>query len=110
MSLCLSLIRAKFRDDVVRVARSRDPGATIEQIGNDSGVHPMTLTKWLRCAAVEEDANQGVTRPEGAELREAQKRIRPLEQEVGVLRRAAAYLSQANLPGKALPARDRARR
>ena len=37
---------------------------------------------------------------ENAELREAKKRIRLLEQENEVLRRAAAYLSQANLPGK----------
>ncbi|WP_158791467.1 hypothetical protein [Streptomyces sp. NRRL WC-3549] len=35
---------------------------------------------------------------ESAELREARKRIRLLEQENEVLRRAAAYLSQANLP------------
>ena len=33
-------------------------------------------------------------------LREANKRIKLLEQENEVLRRAAAYLSQANLPGK----------
>jgi transposase-like protein len=33
-----------------------------------------------------------------AELREAKKRIRLLEQENEVLRRAAAYLGQANLP------------
>src|SRR5690606_37498569 len=44
------------------------------------------------------------------ELREPRKRNRLLEQEVEVLRRAAAYLSQAHLPGKALPARERARR
>ena len=42
----------------------------------------------------------GVTSGEHAELREAKKRIRLLEQENEVLRRAAAYLSQANLPGK----------
>ena len=35
-----------------------------------------------------------------AELAEARKRIRLLEQENEVLRRAAAYLSQANLPAK----------
>ncbi|MBN9634747.1 MAG: hypothetical protein J0H22_05875, partial [Actinobacteria bacterium] len=35
-----------------------------------------------------------------AEMRELKKRIRLLEQENEVLRRAAAYLSQANLPGK----------
>jgi len=37
---------------------------------------------------------------EGVELREARKRIRLLEQENKILRTAAAYLSQANLPGK----------
>jgi len=41
-----------------------------------------------------------VTSSESAELRELRKRNRLLEQENEVLRRAAAYLSQANLPGK----------
>ena len=101
---------SEFREDVVRVARSREPGVTIEQIAKDFGVHPMTLQKWLRRADVDEGAKPGQTRTEAAELREVRKRIRLLEQENEVLRRAAAYLSQANLPGKALPARDRARR
>ena len=48
-----------------------------------------------------EDGNRpGVTAKDATELREARKRIRLLEQENEVLRRAAAYLSQANLPGK----------
>ena len=89
----------EFRDDVVRVARNREPGVTIEQIAKDFGVHPMTLQKWLRRADVDEGAKPGQSRVE-AELREARKRIRLLEQENEVLRRAAAYLSQANLPGK----------
>ncbi len=72
----------------------------------------MTLFKWLRRAEAEEntDAGPGSAGAESVELREARKRIRLLEQENEVLRRAAAYLSQANLPGKALPARERARR
>ena len=41
-----------------------------------------------------------VTRSESAELREANRRIRLLEQENEILRRAAAYLSQAHLPGR----------
>ncbi len=36
---------SEFRDDVVRVARNREPGVTIEQIAHDFGVHPMTLQK-----------------------------------------------------------------
>lgn len=33
------------RDDVVRVVRDRDLEVTIEQIAQDFGIHPMTLTK-----------------------------------------------------------------
>jgi transposase len=90
----------EFRDDVVRVARGREPGVTVEQIAKDFGVHPMTLFKWLRQAEVDEGAKPGVSRGESVELREARRRIKLLEQENEVLRRAAAYLSQAHLPGK----------
>ena len=90
----------EFRDDVVRVARDREPGVTVEQIAKDFGVHPMTLFKWLRQAEADEGVQPGVSRAESAELREARKRIKLLEQENEVLRRATAYLSQANLPGK----------
>ena len=90
----------EFREDVVAVARGREPGVTIEQIAKDFGVHTMTLQKWLQRAAVDDGARPGQSRTEAAELREARKRIRLLEQENEVLRRAAAYLSQANLPGK----------
>ncbi|MBZ6084817.1 transposase [Streptomyces olivaceus] len=91
----------KFREDVVRVARSREPGVTLEQIAADFGVHPITLSKRLRRA----DTDEGGAKPapvsgESAELREARKRIRLPGQENEVLRRAAAYLSQANLPSK----------
>lgn len=100
----------EFRDDVVRVARNREKGVTLEQIAKDFGVHEMTLSKWLRQAAVADGEEPGVTRSESAGNRELKERIRLLEQENEVLRRAATYLSQANLPGKALPARERARR
>ena len=90
----------EFRDYVVRVARNREPGVSVEQIAKDFGVHPMTLFKWMRQADVDDGARPGVGRTESAELGEARRRIRLLEQENEVLRRAAAYLSQANLPGK----------
>ena len=64
------------------------------------GVHPMTLWKWMRRADVDAGSGPGVKSRESAELREAGRRIRLLEQENQVLLRAAAYLSQAHLPGK----------
>ena len=90
----------EFREDVVRVARARPDGVTLEQIATDFGVHPITLSKWLRKADVEDGVKPGVTSAESAELHELRRRNRLLEQENEVLRRAAAYLSQANLPGK----------
>ena len=90
----------EFRDDVVNVARRREPGQTIKQIAADFGIAESCLRNWLRQADVEDGLKPGTTAGENAELREAKKRIRLLEQENEVLRRAAAYLSQANLPGK----------
>ena len=54
----------------------------------------------MKAADVEDGIKSGTTAAENAQLREAKRRIRLLEQENEVLRRAAAYLSQANLPGK----------
>ena len=90
----------EFKEDVIRVARDRGPGETLEQIATDFGIHPITLSKWLRQADVEDGVKPGVTDVQATELRELRRRNRRLEQEVEVLRRAAAYLSQAHLPGK----------
>ena len=90
----------EFRDDVVRVARNREDGVTIEQIATDFGVHPMTLTKWMRQADIDDGARPGTSTTDSVELRELRRRNRLLEQENEVLRRAAACLSQANLPRK----------
>ena len=90
----------EFREDVVRVARERGPDVTIEQVARDFGVSSSTLQNWLARAEVEDGVRPGVTASESAELRELKKRNRLLEQENEVLRRAAAYLAQGNLPGK----------
>ncbi|MFJ1639527.1 IS3 family transposase [Streptomyces sp. NPDC086796] len=94
----------EFREDVVRVARNREPGVTLEQIAADFGVHPITLSKWLRRADTEESCSlPAKASGESAELREARNRIRLLEQGNEVFRRAAAYLPQANLPKMMCP-------
>jgi transposase len=84
----------------VRVARNRDDGVSLEQIAADFGVHPMTLSKWMRQADIDDGSKPGRSTSESGELRELRRRNRLLEQENEVLRRAAAYLSQSNLPGK----------
>ncbi len=88
----------EFRDDVVAVARKGE--VPLKQIAKDFGISEGCLSNWMKKADVEGGKRPGVTDADRGELREAKKRIRLLEQENEVLRRAAAYLSQANLPGK----------
>ncbi|VEP40551.1 hypothetical protein TLA_TLA_01811 [Tessaracoccus lapidicaptus] len=75
---------------VRRSSRSRPTSGSPSHVCA-TGCAPLASTTGLK---------PGTTATENAELREAKKRIRLLEQENEVLRRAAAYLSQANLPGK----------
>ena len=90
----------EFRGDVIRVARNREPGVRLKDVAADFGISESCLNGWLRRADVEDGIKPGVTEAERAENRELRTRLRLLEQENEVLRRAAAYLSQANLPGK----------
>ena len=54
--------------------------------------------RWLKQADVEDGVRTGVTTVEAAELRDAKKRIRVLEQENEILRRAAAFFARESLP------------
>ena len=90
----------EFRDDVVRVAHGRGEGVTLEQVAKDFEIHPMTLSNWISKAAVDAGDKPGVTTTDASENRDLRRRLKLLEQENEVLRRATAYLSQANLPGK----------
>ncbi|MDQ0382448.1 hypothetical protein [Amycolatopsis thermophila] len=87
-----------FRDDVVAVARRGEVALT--QVAKDVGISEGCLANWLRTADVEDGIRPDLTREESAELRELRKRSRLLERENEVLRTAAAYLAQGNLPGK----------
>lgn len=90
----------EFCEDVIRVYRDSD--ASVAQVAKDFGISPSCLKRWL---SVDERKSGGSTSStqSGAEsdaLREANKRIKLLEQMNEVLRRAAAYLSQAHPPGR----------
>ena len=80
----------EFRRDVVAVARSTD--APMSQVARDFGISESCLARWLKMDDIEEGRRPGVSQAESAQLREANKRIRLLEQENEVLRRAAVYL------------------
>ena len=90
----------EFKRDVVAMARQGE--MTQRQIAKDFGISKSALSTWLQKAELQDRGFVSAS-PEGKEgdaaaLREALKRIRLLEQEAEVMRRAVAYLSQAQLP------------
>ena len=86
----------EFRRDVVAVARSTD--TPMSQVARDFGISESCLQRWLKMDDIEEGRRPGVSQAESAQLREANKRIRLLEQENEVLRRAAVYLGRGVKP------------
>jgi transposase len=92
----------QFKADAVALYRSR-PGATIALIADDLGVNRETLRSWVRADDQRRGAGPRPTRPasttgdaassvedENAQLR---RRVRELEEERDILRKAARYFA-----------------
>ncbi|MEU4842369.1 IS3 family transposase [Nocardia testacea] len=91
----------EFRRDVVAVARKGEISLT--QVAKDFGISQSCVKNWLKQADIEDGQRPGAARDESAELREARKRIRQLEQEAEVMRRAVAYFSRDVNPKMSYP-------
>ena len=90
---------AEFRADVIGVARKGE--APLRQIAKDFGISEACLHRWLKIADREAGRRQPASPDAGdmaAQLREAHKRIKLLEQEAEVMRRAVGYLSREANP------------
>ena len=96
MSIMPRAFPREFRDDVVAIARRRE--VSFAQIAKDFGISESCVQRWVKIAEVDDGVKPGQTTVEASETRELKKRVRLLEQENEVLRRAAAYLSQGSLP------------
>jgi transposase len=96
MSTVPKAFPAEFRRDVVAYARRSDE--SIAKVARSFGVSESCLQRWLSRADVEDGVKPGVSAAESARLREANKRIRVLEQENEILRRAAAYFAKEISP------------
>jgi transposase-like protein len=59
---------SEFRRDVVAVAMNREPRVTLEKIAADFGIHPITLSTWLKRASVEDGVRPGIRSAESADL------------------------------------------
>lgn len=83
----------EFRRDVVAFARSAP--LPLAQVAKDFGISQACLWRWMSQDRSEAEAISPAD--DRAVVREQARRIKELETENEILRRAAAYLSQANL-------------
>ncbi|MFG2669171.1 IS3 family transposase, partial [Streptomyces sp. NPDC048387] len=91
----------EFKADAVALYQSR-PGATIRSVAADLGVNPETLRNWVRAAGASRPRGRRAEEPaeapaplevENAALR---KKIRELEEEREILRKAAKYFGRGD--------------
>jgi len=81
----------EFRARAIALVRA---GRQAKQTATELGIHPVTLSNWLRQDDIDHGLRPGKTSTESAELRAAHRRIRELEMEVAIIRQAAKFLGE----------------
>ncbi|WP_280240273.1 transposase [Nocardia abscessus] len=73
-------------------------GRPVAQVAADLDISDQTIYVWRKQELIDTGQVPGLTRGEQSELSAAKKRIRELENEVAILRRARELLSEPNDP------------
>ena len=83
----------EFREGAVALARQGD--RSVPDIAKDLGIAESCLGNWLRQDKVDrQERDDGITTDERSELTELRRKVRRLEQEKEILRKAAAFFAR----------------
>jgi len=86
---------AEFRRRAVELARSGQQ--PVAKIASDLGISESCLRRWMAQDDVNAGRREGVSSDERRELVELRRRLRVLEMENEILKRASAYFARENV-------------
>lgn len=82
---------AEFRARAIALVRA---GKQAKQTAVELGIHPVTVSKWVRQDEIDRGVRPGTPSTESVQLRAARRRIAELESELAIIRQAAKFLGE----------------
>jgi transposase len=82
----------EFRREAVELVRTS--GKAVREVARDLGCSSESLRLWIKQTRIDAGEQEGLTSDEQAELRELRRKVRVLEQEREILKKAAVFFAR----------------